>query len=96
LHGGLEGLERGILRLAPGEGYIVVGELGQRGGDLAEILDELAVVAGGAEERTNVGDLDRSRPILHGLDLVLHHPNTLSADVVAEELDLILEEVALG
>ena len=57
-----------------------MGELGEWGGDLAEVFDELAVVSGGAEEGANVGDLGWSRPFLHGFDLVLHHANTVAAD----------------
>ena len=42
------------LRLGPLELHVVLGELGQRRGQLAEVPDELAVVAGGAEEGAHV------------------------------------------
>ena len=96
LHGVLEGLESGGLKFTPDEGSVVVSELRERGGDLGEVLDELAVVAGGTEERAHVSHFGRGRPFLHGFDLVVHHANAIATDMVTEELDLMLEELALG
>ena len=40
--------------------------------------------------------LGRGWPFLNGFDLVVHHANTVAADVVTKELDFVLEEFTLG
>lgn len=70
-------------------------QLSDRSGNRTEVLDELPIVTGGAEETSNVTDILRCWPFGNGLNLVLHHTNTVTTDVMTKEFDLSLEELAL-
>ena len=74
----------------------LLGQLGQRRRDGAEVFDEPTVIASRTEERTHVSSLGWCGPLLDGLHLALHHSDTVTTDDVTKELDLSLEQLTLG
>ena len=60
------------------------------------VPDELPVVVAEAQETSDVGDIERDRPLLHRFDLLRVGCNTVRADDVAQVGDFRLKQLAFG
>ncbi|KIN99723.1 hypothetical protein M404DRAFT_154462, partial [Pisolithus tinctorius Marx 270] len=71
----------------------LAGKLSQQYNDVRVIKDKLAVEVGKSEERLNVLDLARLRPITDGLDLFLGHHEASRGEVETEVFDQVRVEL---
>jgi hypothetical protein len=83
---GFEDAESLGRRLGPGE-TILLEERGERCGNGAVVVDELAIVSGQPEEAAHRPRRARHRPVLDGLHLSRVHGNACLGDDVAEVRD---------
>ena len=92
----LEALEGSLLWGGPLKLGVLFREVRERHGNAAESLDELSIVSCCPKESADVGDFGWCGPIDDSLHLVLHHADAVASHLMAEELDFLLEEVALA